>query len=369
LQQPDHGGALLIRGPAGIGKSALVNDAIRRASRSRRLLRATGTPPESGLEFAGLYQLLRPVMAQAGSIPAARRAALNVAFGLADGTAPQRYAVAMAALELLAEVAVGQPLLAAAEDLHWMDPATVTVLGFIGRRLESDAIALIATIRDDVPNPIQDPALTVLELAPLTESASLELLAGAAPELGPHAQRRILTAAAGNPLALIELPQAPDWTSNAVEDTGWLPLGSRLRAAFAGRAESLPEDSRTALALLALHDSDALPEPLSALPIAGVHTGVGALTAAAEAGLVELSASSLTFRHPLMRSAVCELTSPDIRVTGHSAPAEAIGAKTTAVSCTGPGPPPASTRRSPMRSPPWRSGPRAAARSPPPCQH
>jgi predicted ATPase len=81
LKQPDRGGALLIRGPAGIGKSALVNDAIRRAGQSRRVLRATGTPSESGLEFAALYQLLRPVMAGAGSIPAARRTALNVAFG------------------------------------------------------------------------------------------------------------------------------------------------------------------------------------------------------------------------------------------------------------------------------------------------
>ena len=331
LERPDSGGMLLIRGAAGIGKSALVNDAVRRAGRQRQVLRATGTPAETAMEFAGLYQLLRPVMSRAASLSATRRVALNVAFGLANGPVPERYAVAMAALDLLAEVAADRPLLVTAEDIHWMDPATVAVLAFVGRRLESDPVALIATIREDFPSPAQEAAMTVIGLSPLTDPDSRELLTAVAPDLSPLTQRRILAVAAGNPLALIELPRAvaADGTADSFDDAGWLPLSSRLRETFADRIGTLPTESRTALTWLALHDSDALPELLSALSTAGVQDGLGAFAAAAEAGLVELSPpSTVRFRHPLMRSAVYELASPDGRVRGHSALAEAVGAET-----------------------------------------
>ncbi len=141
----------------------------------------------------------------------------------------------------------------AAEDIHWMDPATVTVLAFISLRLEFDSIVLIATVRDDVPRPFQDPAMTVLELAPLTEQDSRELLAAVAPGLGSRAPRRILTAAAGNPLALIELSRGAGGTPGGADDTGWLPLSTRRCSAIsrpscgaAGRAaaSSRPVASR-----------------------------------------------------------------------------------------------------------------------------
>jgi DNA-binding CsgD family transcriptional regulator len=254
---------------------------------------------------------------------------LNVAFGITTGPAPERYAVAMAALDLLAEAAADTPLLVVAEDIQWMDPATVAVLTFVGRRLDSDAIVLIATTRDDVPSPLQDAAIGVMELQPLADSDSRQLLAAIAPELRSTAQRRILAVAAGNPLALTELPRALDRTSGLADGPEWLPLSGRLQAAFADRVKSLPADTRTALTLLALHDSDALAELLAALPAAGVRSdGLAAFGTAVEASLVELSAGAVRFRHPLMRSAVYQLPSPSIRAACHSALAAAVGTET-----------------------------------------
>ena len=180
LTRSAHGSALLIRGAPGIGKSALVDDTVVRASRSRKVLRAAGTPSETGLELAGLHQLLRPILPWANSISELRRTALNVAFSITPGPAPERYAVAMAALDLLAEAAADTPLLVVAEDVQWMDPATIAVLTFVGRRLDSDAIVLIATTRDDVPSPLQDAAIGVMELLPLADSDSRQLLAAIA---------------------------------------------------------------------------------------------------------------------------------------------------------------------------------------------
>ncbi len=255
--------------------------------------------------------------------------ALNAAFGITPGPAPERYAVAMAALDLMAEAAADTPLLVVAEDIQWMDPATVVVLTFVGRRLESDAIVLIATTRDDVPTPMQDAAISVIELPPLADSDSRQLLAAVAPELGSPVRRRILAVAAGNPLALTELPRALNRTSGSADGPEWLPLSGRLQAAFADRVESLPADSRTALTLLALHDSDALAELLAALPAAGVRSdGLAAFGPAVEAALVELSAGAVWFRHPLMRSAVYQLASSSIRAVCYSALAAAVGTET-----------------------------------------
>ena len=161
------------------------------------------------------------------------------------------------------------------------------MLTFVGRRLESDAIVLIATSRDDVPSPLQDAAIGVMELQPLADSDSRQLLAAVAPELRSTAQRRILAVAAGNPLALTELPKALDRTSGPADGPEWMPLSGRLQAAFADRVKSLPADTRTALTLLALHDSDALAELLAALPAAGVRSdGLAAFGPAVEASLI-----------------------------------------------------------------------------------
>src|SRR5580700_7369356 len=167
LADREAGSAILVRGPAGIGKTALIDEAVRRAGPSRQILRTVGNSPETGLAMAGLYQLLEPLLPLAHLIPEPRQAALRVAFGIVAGAPPEPFAVAMAALDLLVDAAAEQPLLVVAEDVQWLDPATVSVLRFIARRLEHDPIVLLATARDDSPDPLAGAAPRVLDLQPL----------------------------------------------------------------------------------------------------------------------------------------------------------------------------------------------------------
>jgi DNA-binding CsgD family transcriptional regulator len=321
----EAGSAILVRGPAGIGKTALIDEAVRRAGPSRRILRTAGNSPETGMAMAGLYQLLQPLLPLAHLIPEPRQAALRVAFGITGGAPPEPFALAAATLDLLTDAAAEQPLLVVAEDLQWLDPATVGVLRFIGRRLEHDPVVLLATTRDDEPDPLHGAAGRVLDLEPLGADDSRRLLASVAPDLSSATRARVLRAAEGNPLALVELPETASLTLRASGGREWLPLTQRLQAAFAARVEQLPSAARTALVLLALHDSQSLPELLDALGAAGIPAQLEVLEPAIAAGLVQLSDGELRFRHGLMRSAVFNLASPSSRAAGHLALAQAVG--------------------------------------------
>jgi DNA-binding NarL/FixJ family response regulator len=325
LADREVGAAILVRGPAGIGKTALIEEAVRRVGPSRRILRTVGNSPETGMAMAGLYQLLQPLLPLAHQIPEPRQAALRVAFGITVGAPPEPFALAMAALELLVDAAAEQPLLVVAEDMQWLDPATVGVLRFVSRRLEHDPVVLLATARDDEPDPLRGAASCVLDLEPLGTDDSRWLLASVAPDLSSAIQARVLRIAEGNPLALVELPKTPGLTPRAAGDREWLPLTQRLQAAFAARVERLPSAARTALILLALHDSESLAELLDALGEEGTPADLEVLEPAIAAGLVELSDGELRFRHGLMRSAVYHLASPSSRVAGHLALARAVG--------------------------------------------
>jgi DNA-binding CsgD family transcriptional regulator len=325
LADREDGAAILVRGPAGIGKTALVDEAIRRAGPSRRILRIVGNSPETGMPMAGLYQLLQPLLPLAHLIPEPRQAALRVAFGISAGAPPEPFALAAATLDLLADAAAEQPLLVVAEDLQWLDPATVGVLRFIGRRLEHDPVVLLATTRDDEPDPLQGSASLVIELEPLGAGDSRRLLASVAPDLSSAAQGRLLRVAEGNPLALLELPKTASLPLRGSGDPEWLPLTQRLQVAFAARVEQLPPAARTALSLLALQDSESLPDLLDALEAAGTPASLEILEPAMVGGLVQLSDGGLRFRHPLMRSAVYHLASPSSRAAGHLALARAVG--------------------------------------------
>jgi DNA-binding CsgD family transcriptional regulator len=330
LDNPGGGAAILVRGPAGIGKTALVDDAVRRAAPSTRILRTAGTSPETGLTMAGLYQLLQPLLPLAHSIPEPRQAALRVAFGIVAGPPPEPFAVAMAALDLLVDAAGGQQFLMVAEDLQWLDSATVGVLRFIARRLAHDPIVLLATARDDGPDPLAGAAAWVLDLEPLGADDARWFFPAPAPDLRGPAQAAMLRVAEGNPLALLELPKTPGLTLRPAGGPGWLPLTQRLQAAFTARVERLPRATRNALTLLALHDSGSLMELLDAV---GGGVGVGGeaparlevLEPAIAAGLLQLSDGQLSFRHGLMRSAVYNVTWPSGRVAGHLALARAVG--------------------------------------------
>jgi predicted ATPase len=165
----DGGGSLLVLGDPGIGKSALAEMASRRAAdRGMRVLACAGVPGEAHLSFAGLHQLLRPVLAEADGLPRGQRDALLAALGAGDEVVPAMPLVGLANLELLAAGAGRVPVLVVAEDVHWLDSSTCEVLAFVSRRLGADPVGLVATAReaelDD--NPLARAGLAELRLGP-----------------------------------------------------------------------------------------------------------------------------------------------------------------------------------------------------------
>jgi DNA-binding CsgD family transcriptional regulator len=302
----DGGGCLVIGGGPGIGKSALLAQAGRRATeRGMRVLRASGVQPEARLPFAGLHQLLQPLLGEVRRLLPAQREALLGAFGMALVEEPALFRVALAALQLLTECAADGPILLLVEDAQWLDPATGDALAFIGRRVESDPVGLLVAHRDDTPSALDGTHLPLLRLAPLDGVAAVTLLDAHAPALPPGIRRRILDEAAGNPLALLELPVESGHLATATLLPQALPLTTRLERAFAGRAAGLPAATGTLLLVAALNDSQALAETLAAAgSVLGTTVGLDTLEPAVAARLVAVDDGVLRFRHPLVRSAL-----------------------------------------------------------------
>jgi hypothetical protein len=257
------GGILVLRGEPGSGKSRLLAEAAALAhERDFRVLGATGVQSEAHLAFAGLHQLLRPVRFRAAGLPAMQRAALDAAFGLGQESAPERFRIALAVLDLLCDVATDAPLLVVAEDAQWLDHPTAEVLAFIARRVESDPIVLLAATRDGYPSPLVDAGLPEYRLGELQPAAAAQLLDASAQWLPPAIRDRILREAAGNPLALIELPLSTGRIEQIAP--GALPLTERLERAFAARVSELPEETRLLLQVAALNDGESVSEILAA---------------------------------------------------------------------------------------------------------
>jgi DNA-binding NarL/FixJ family response regulator len=319
------GGSLLVLGDPGIGKSALAASASRRAAdRGMRVLACAGVPGEARLSFAGLHQLLRPVLAEASGLPAGQRDALLTALGVGDGVAPALPLVGLAALELLAAGAGRAPVLVVAEDVHWLDSSTCEVLAFVSRRLGADPIGLVGTAReaDLDDNPLARAGLAELRLGPLDPAAAAALL-DAHGVLDPAVREWVLEEAAGNPLALVELPVAAGQYDLRGAVNGRIPLTRRLEEAFASRLPGLPAVTRTALLAAALDDRDALVEVLAAASVvAGAPVSVADLAVAA--GLAEVDGRSVRFRHPLVRAAVGEAAGPAARQAMHRALAQVL---------------------------------------------
>ncbi len=236
-QVSERGSALIVRGEPGIGKSALLAEAsVRAEDRGMRVLTATGVRSEAKVSFAGLHQLLRPIFDGLEELPVTQRDAMLAAFGMTDDAAPDLFLIALAALNLVADSADRMPLVLVAEDAHWLDRSTADVLAFIARRLESDPIVLLIACRDRTENALDDAGLPEITLEGLGEAAAAELLDTHAPGLIPPLRERVLTEAAGNPLALVELATtAGDFGEDDVVPAR-LPLTARLERTFAARA-------------------------------------------------------------------------------------------------------------------------------------
>jgi DNA-binding CsgD family transcriptional regulator len=331
-----HGSALAVIGDPGVGKTALLGAAACEADRRGLLvLSVRGAREEAHLRFAALHRLLGPVLDRADGLPPRHRAALFSAFGLADDQAtPDRFFVALAALELIADVGANTPVVLLVDDLHWVDSASRDAIGFIARRIETEPAVLLLAARPVAENLVADESsLAMLKLKGLDPAAARELLEAHSPWLSPIDARRVLDGAAGNPLALLEmslaLGRAGAETSRST--TAPLPLTTRLELSFAARAHELDPAARTVLLVAALQDSDLLAETFA---VAGELTGDGdpgmppsaAIDEAAAAGLLSISGDSFRFRHPLVRSAIAQAASPARRAEVHEAFARALRA-------------------------------------------
>jgi DNA-binding CsgD family transcriptional regulator len=324
------GGPLLVSGPAGIGKSSVLVEAERSArERGMQVLRATGVQSESHLPFAGLHQLLRSVLDGVDRLPDPQRDALRAAFGVTEAEPPNLFLVGLGTLNLLTDEAGEAGLVAIADDAQWLDHGTGAVLTFVARRLGTDPVSLIVGIREGHESPLADADLVTLRLEGLDDVGADELLDAQAPQLSPSVRDRLLREAAGNPLALVELPAAlaSEQLAGAVALPELLPLTQRLEHAFAARVEELPPTTKTQLLIAALNDSDDLSEALAAsAAMAGEADAVHSLEVAAQGGLIDLDAVDVRFRHPLMRSAVAQVASGAERRAVHAVLAQVLTA-------------------------------------------
>jgi DNA-binding CsgD family transcriptional regulator len=324
----DQGAVLLVHGEAGVGKSALMA-AVADVAKDRGMLvlRATGVQSEMSLSFAALHQLLRPVLAQASVLPSMQGDALLTAFGMRGSTAPDLFLVALAVLELLSEVADSTPVLLVADDAQWLDQSSADVLAFVARRVEHDRIVLVASIRDGFDSPLAAAGLPALRLGGLADRPARELLDANFPDLASAVRERLLAEAAGNPLALLELPAALDTSARTGEAAlpAQLPLTARLEHAFAARTAGLPATSRALLQVMAADDSSELTEIVRATGIIiGGSVSDEDLDAAVKARLIKIDGPALRFSHPLVRSAVYQAASVATRHAAHAALAEIL---------------------------------------------
>jgi len=326
---PVHGGAIMIRGEAGIGKSALVAEATRQAHADGfRILTATGVQSEAHLPFAGLHQLVRPIQREVEALPGPQREALAATFGRSTATPPDLFLIALASLGAFADVADDSPVLLVAEDAQWLDGPSCDVLTFVARRLESDPIVMLLAVREDCPTSLLDAGLPELRLEGLEESDAGKLLDLSAPGLAQAVRRRLLDEAQGNPLALVELPAALGARRLTGEEPlpSALPLTARLERTFTARAVGLPPETQTALLVTAIDDSAELTEVLTAASaMAKQAVTVEALGPAVSAGLIEIDQSQVHFHHPLMRSAIQQQASASERQGVHTVLAAVLG--------------------------------------------
>jgi DNA-binding CsgD family transcriptional regulator len=325
VDEPSQGGSsVLVRGDAGSGKTALLFEVSRYAKEAGwLLLRATGVESEARMPFAGLHQLLRPVLDKIDGLPDGQRRALLDSFGSPNAIS-EVFLVALATLNLLGDLASVQQVAAFVDDAQWLDAPTLEVLKFTARRLEADPVMLVISCREGFEAALAVAEARDIELDGLDDDDAGKLLDTRFPELGLRVRQRVMELAAGNPLALIELPpilaKAPSET-----DSESLPLTSRLQRAFGVRMLDLPMSTQWLLRVLALDDRPTVNEMLeAAAKLVDEPPTLADLGPAQSERLIWTDGRAVRFHHPLMRSAVREAATTAQRHAVHSALAEIL---------------------------------------------
>ena len=314
-------GALVIRGEPGVGKTALLDDAIGSVA-DLRVLRAVGVESEMELPFAGLHQLCAPIAENLQRLPGPQRDALGTAFGLAEGPPPDRFLVGLAVLGLLSDVAEKRPLVCAVDGAQWLDSSSAQALAFVARRLQAESIGLVFAARE--PSGVDElTGLPEMRLAGLGDDDARALLASAIPgRIDGRVRDRILAETCGNPLGLLELPRAltPEELAGGFGPPSSAPIAERIEQSVLRQLATLPLDTRQLLLTAAA-------DPLGNVTLlwrAADRLGLGPDAAApAEAKeLIEFD-TRVRFPHPLVRAAVYAAASLPQRQEVHGALAEA----------------------------------------------
>jgi DNA-binding CsgD family transcriptional regulator/tetratricopeptide (TPR) repeat protein len=313
--------SLVLRGEAGIGKTALLEYLVQSASEPElTVVRAAGVESEMELAFASLHQLCAPMLDRLEKLPAPQRQALEIVFGVSSGAAPDRFLVGLAVLSLLSEVAGEErALLCVVDDAHWLDHASALTLAFVARRLLAEPVGIVFASREPGEE-LQH--VSELEVRGLRNGDARALLGSAVRVmLDERVRDRIVAETGGNPLALLELPRGLTATQLA-GGFGMLAaqtLSGRIEESYVRRLEALPEDARLLLLLAA---AEPIGDPLLLM---GASERLGISVSAADVatdGLLAIG-ERVTFPHPLVRSAVYRSAGTPERRAAHLALAEA----------------------------------------------
>jgi len=309
-----RGDAMVLVGDAGVGKTVLLTVAAAGAAEAGvRIVTVAGAQFEVDVSFAGLQQIVEPFLAYLPRLAEPQQAALRRALNLTAGAPADRLLISNAARRLLIEAAEVSPVLLVIDDLPWIDKVSAMILAFVARRLAGHRIGLLASARAGDEEFFDRSGLHTLDVSPLSATAAADLLTDRYPALTPRVRQRLLAEAQGNPLALLELPAALTEATGAASSAlpGTLPLTRRLQAIFADRVRDLSERTRHALLLAVLDGSGDL-RTLTA-------GEVDDLGPAERMHLVALdqAAGRLHFRHPLIRSAIVELSTSTQRRGAH----------------------------------------------------
>ncbi|WP_250006740.1 LuxR family transcriptional regulator [Actinoplanes sp. M2I2] len=317
-----RGRAVGLLGQPGVGKSALQAEVVVYArSLGFTVLPARGSQSETHLPYAGLHQVVRPLLPRADRLPARQRDALLGCFAMSESTGTNPFFTYLAVLELLVDASRRAPVLVCLDDLHWMDQPSIDAFAFVSRRIVSERVIVLCTSRSEA-QPFPDAhTLDWMELDGIDAAASATLLEARAPRLSPTARERVLRQAGGNPLALLEFATALESGRYAwAELDDDLPMTTRLERAFAARAEHLAPAVRAVLTVAVVDDGDDINDVLAAAQVLhGSPLDRRTAQPAFEHGLLTVAGERYRIAHPLVGSALRQAMPPATRRQAHRA--------------------------------------------------
>jgi DNA-binding CsgD family transcriptional regulator len=315
-----RGGALVIIGEAGIGKSALLDDVA--SVEEFTVLRVRGIETESEIGFSGLRDLLTPILPGLSDLPRRQAAAIESALSIGPMPPTERLAISAGALNLIAVASQTRPIVAIVDDAHLLDRASADTLAFVARRLADDPVAMVLAVRQGEASSFSSEGLDELAIEPLDGASATALVDRRLDPLSADAKARVLALAGGNPLAVLELPAPTEQDAGMPAASVALSPGSLLAKAFGRRIERLPDETRTALAVAAATDADDLLPVLAACHLLGI--SAEAFAPAEAAAIFAIEGNTFHFRHPLVRAAAYAVASPPVRRQAHRALAAAL---------------------------------------------